>query len=64
MAGSAVPEVIPGVTTADVDKMADIIFGRVDENHPVSGSADIIKILDEGFELAFEHPVAIKNIHE
>jgi hypothetical protein len=57
-------EVISGVTRADIDKMADYIFGRVDENHPISGSADVIKIFDEGFPLAFEHPVAIKKIKE
>jgi hypothetical protein len=32
-------EVIPGITESDIDKMADLVFGRVDGNHPDTGDS-------------------------
>ncbi|MDR3334080.1 MAG: hypothetical protein LBT13_04205 [Treponema sp.] len=65
MEGSKAVEVIPGVTKADIDEMADFVFGRVDGNHPElqHSSNDIIKIFEEGHDLVVQSPAFIKKIN-
>jgi hypothetical protein len=54
-------EVIPGVTKADIDIMADFVFGRRDGNHPefTDSPHDIVKILEEGGPLVDQSPAFI-----
>jgi hypothetical protein len=60
--GGVRQEVIPGVTGADIDEMADLVFGRVDKNHPDSDDSDsIIRILNEGSELADRSPAFLRK---
>ncbi|MDR1933964.1 MAG: hypothetical protein LBQ57_14220 [Spirochaetales bacterium] len=43
-------EVIPGVTKADINLMADLVFGITDKNHPELENSpdDIVQILEKG----------------
>jgi hypothetical protein len=56
-------EVIPGVTEHDIDIMADLVFGRLDGNHPdLADSGDIARILGEGGKLADESPAFLRKV--
>jgi hypothetical protein len=58
-------EVIPGVTKAAIDRMADFVFSRVDGNHPEfadsSDDGDIVRILNEGSPLVDKSPAFIRK---
>jgi hypothetical protein len=56
-------EVIPGVTKADIDRMADYIFRRVDGNHPEmeNSSDEITRILNDGGPLADKSPAFMQK---
>jgi hypothetical protein len=58
-------EVIPGLTAADVKKMADQVFGRTDGNHPqITGSENgFLNIIKNGKPEISSSPAFIRKLN-
>jgi hypothetical protein len=58
-------EVIPGVTKADIDLMANQVFGRTDRNHPELESSpdDIVQILEKGGPMVAKSNAFLRKIN-
>jgi len=57
-------EVVPGLTTEDVEKIADHIFDRTDYNHSQLGESKngFMEILQNGKPVISASPVFIKKV--
>jgi hypothetical protein len=59
-------EVVPGLTVADVRKMADQVFKQKDGNHPQSGESEsgFMDILQNGKAEMSASPIFISKIQD